>query len=312
MTAVPDDGYEIWSVDGKPVSIHFRSGSAQFAATPISFLTRDPPSKTEASFGAASATPVKTTTSSPSSKATSLIASMSEEKGWALSECDRRRLKKRLRQKNGDLQPVGYWRSHRRLGLYLDKRDADLMATYFAEPWAVALCVRPPSTAGSFFGRKAIFAGPAATGNSDFPCSPQTPLLLQSLPPRRTAAATAAVVAALAVTPLYIKSKATSGSPFNMLSMRAETKPGLVRLRWNPRSKVLSDAQGAVIWIADGPEESKLELTPEQVQSGSIEYKPAGSDVNFRMQVGQFTESIRIQHALSGRCSCPTSRSSAS
>jgi TonB family protein len=60
---------------------------------------------------------------------------------------------------------------------------------------------------------------------------------------------------------------------------------------------VLSNSQGATIWIADGPEESKLELTAEQVRSGSIEYKPEGNDVNFRMQVGQFTESLRIQDA---------------
>ncbi len=298
MTAVPDDGYEIWSVDGKPVSIHFRKSAAAQIRSYANIVSEK---GSAVENGGVLWGRVRETGEDyyiVTIEQGDLVDCEHERgEGWALSESDRRRLKKRLRQKNGDLQPVGYWRSHRRLGLYLDKRDADLMATYFAEPWAVALCVRPPSTAGFFFWEEGDIRRTSSYREFQLPVQPANAAPPAVLPPWRRWAATAAVVAALAVTPLFIKSKATSGSPFNMLSMRAETKPGLVRLRWNPRSKVLSDAQGAVIWIADGPEESKLELTPEQVQSGSIEYKPAGSDVNFRMQVGQFTESIRIQHA---------------
>jgi TonB family protein len=222
--------------------------------------------------------------------------------GWALSEADRRKLKKRLKQNNGDLQPVGYWRSHRRLGLYLDKRDADLIATYFPQPWSVALCVRPPSTAGFFIWEQGEMRRTSSYREFQLPGAAQpAPAPLPRILPRwRKWTAAAAIAAALAVTPLLIRSKGSSGSAFNMLSMKADTKPGLVRLRWDPRSKVLAGAQGAIIWIADGPEESKLELTPEQVRSGSIEYKPAGNDVNFRMQVGQFTESLRIQNATPG------------
>ena len=51
--------------------------------------------------------------------------------GWALSESDRKELSKTLKHKNGDLRPVGFWRSHRRPGLYLDMRDFELMREFF-------------------------------------------------------------------------------------------------------------------------------------------------------------------------------------
>jgi TonB family protein len=101
----------------------------------------------------------------------------------------------------------------------------------------------------------------------------------------------------MAIAPFLLKSSGDS-SPFNMLSMRAETQPGLVRLRWNPSSKVLENAQGAVVWIADGPEESKLELSDAQLRSGLLDYKTSGSDVNFRMEIGPFTESLRVENAV--------------
>jgi periplasmic protein TonB len=57
---------------------------------------------------------------------------------------------------------------------------------------------------------------------------------------------------------------------------------------------VLDGAQGVTLWITDGLDESKLELTPDQVRSGALDYRPVNVDVNFRMQVGPFTESLRI------------------
>ena len=41
-------------------------------------------------------------------------------------------------------------------------------------------------------------------------------------------------------------------------------------------------------------DESKLELTPDQVRSGVLDYRPINADVNFRIQVGPFSESLRI------------------
>jgi TonB family protein len=214
---------------------------------------------------------------------------------WALSDADRKELSKRLKKKNGDLRPIGFWRSHRRPGLYLDKRDFDLMREFFAQPWCVALGVRPPSSAGFFFWEGGDIHRTSSYQEFELPDAVQ-PVNVPSngKHPVRKRWAIAAAVAVLALLPFLLRSTNSTGTAFNMLSMRAEMKPGLVRLKWNPNSKVLRDGNGAVVWIADGPEESKLELTPEQVRTGTLDYKPVTGDVNFRMQVGPFAESLRV------------------
>ncbi len=73
---------------------------------------------------------------------------------YVLSEPDRKRLEKVLRR-GGGKQVVGFYRSHTRLGLYLDQDDMAVIDSYFANPSQVFLLVRPdatkPGMAGFFF-----------------------------------------------------------------------------------------------------------------------------------------------------------------
>ena len=293
------ESYEFWSVEGKPVSVHLRSSVAGQIRKLANTSSVTPPVEnggilwgrirdTGEGYYVISIEEVDT-----------ISCNHERGEGWALSESDRHQLGKRMHQKRGDLQPVGYWRSHRRLGLYLDKRDLDLMEVFFPQPWSVVLCVRPPATAGYFIWENGDIRRTSSYREFELPDAVQ--LAVAPSPPRpgawRKWAATGAVAAALAITPFLLKSTDTS-TPFNQLSMRAHTRPGVVRLSWDTRSKLLRDATGAVVWIADGPEESKLELTGEQVRAGSIEYVPFAPNVNFRMQVGQFMESLSVEAAL--------------
>jgi len=291
--------YEFWSVEGKPVSIHLRASVAGQIRKLANISSGNPPVEnggilwgrirdTGEGYYLISIEEIDT-----------VSCDHERGEGWALSENDRRQLGKRLQQKRGDLQPVGYWRSHRRLGLYLDKRDLDLMEAFFPQPWSVVLCVRPPATAGYFIWENGDIRRTSSYREFELPDAVQ--LAVAPSPPRyvnwRKWAATAAVAAALITTPFLLKSTDPS-TPFNQLSMRAHTRPGVVRLSWDTRSNLLRDATGAVVWIADGPEESKLELTREQVRAGSLEYIPFAPNVNFRMQVGQFMESLSVEAAL--------------
>ncbi len=74
---------------------------------------------------------------------------------YVLSEPDRKRLEKVLKRGNGGKQAVGFYRSHTRLGLYLDQDDMAVIDTYFGNPNHVFLLVRPdatkPGAAGFFF-----------------------------------------------------------------------------------------------------------------------------------------------------------------
>jgi hypothetical protein len=74
---------------------------------------------------------------------------------YVLSEPDRRKLEKTLRKGRGARQVVGFFRSHTRLGLYLDQDDRSVIESYFSSPGHVFLLVRPDSggagVAGFFF-----------------------------------------------------------------------------------------------------------------------------------------------------------------
>jgi protein TonB len=288
------DDYEIWSVPGKPISVHVRS----VVAGQIRGLANASPDQTIECGGIlwGRVRDVGDGVYLVSIEhADQLACEHARGEVWALSDADRKELRKRLQQKNGDLRPIGFWRSHHRPGLYLDKRDFELMTEYFSQPWCIALCVRPPSRAGFFFWEGGDIHRAGSYREFELPDAVQ-PVNAVSKPKHtaRTRWAIAAGIAALALVPLLSTSNNSTGRAFNMLSMRAEAKPGSVRLKWNPNSKVLRGARSAIVWIADGLEESKLELTPEQVRTGALDYKPVTGDVNFRMQVGDFAESLRV------------------
>jgi hypothetical protein len=73
---------------------------------------------------------------------------------FVLSETDRRRLERTLRKGSPDRQVVGFYRSHTRVGLYLDQDDYSLVQSYFPGPSQVCLLVRPhasKTSVGGFF-----------------------------------------------------------------------------------------------------------------------------------------------------------------
>ena len=73
---------------------------------------------------------------------------------FVLSDADRRRLERTLRKGAAHRQIVGFYRSHTRLGLYMDQDDYALVQRYFPGPNQVFLLVRPnagKSSAGGFF-----------------------------------------------------------------------------------------------------------------------------------------------------------------
>ena len=73
---------------------------------------------------------------------------------YTLSPKDQRSLRARLARRAGQ-QVVGYFRSHTRPGMYLDRDDFAVFSQYFPEPWQVFLLVRPstegPAMGGFFF-----------------------------------------------------------------------------------------------------------------------------------------------------------------
>jgi hypothetical protein len=74
---------------------------------------------------------------------------------YVLSGPDRRRLERTLRKGSRERRVVGFYRSHTRVGSYLDQDDYSLIQNYFSNPNYVFLLVRPSTdgalTGGFFF-----------------------------------------------------------------------------------------------------------------------------------------------------------------
>jgi hypothetical protein len=135
---------------------------------------------------------------------------------YVLSEPDRRKLEKALRKARGGRQVVGFFRSHTRLGLYLDKDDMAVIESYFSNPNHVFLLVRPEAsgvgTAGFFFWeegdihRQSTYREfPFSTEKLREPAGAPTPApVLVELPPSKAPAA-AKVAPAVAAAPVLVK-----------------------------------------------------------------------------------------------------------
>ncbi len=116
---------------------------------------------------------------------------------FILSSHDGEKLATRLQwwsERRNEREPVGFFRSHTRSGLYLDRNDQEVLSRFFAKPSDVALLVRPAAdgacTAGCFFWEDVAVQGMRT--NLEFPfesrrLAPQSysPALLQQPDPAR-------------------------------------------------------------------------------------------------------------------------------
>lgn len=235
---------------------------------------------------------------------------------------DRDELFERLRKfekTNKGLSVVGFYRSHLRPGLYLDEYDFDLMKSYFAHPSCVAMLFRPvhdsPATAGFFFWEDGEIH--RARTYREFPLRAE--LLRQRQPVERpdasapmvsplpvtpdasagalrnpffawTAIAVAALIAAAA---LWQPGNPLRKRAHNVLSLNAELSQSGLRLTWDRTNPLIAQNGSATLSITDGTEEKQVVLDATQLKTGALVYWPTSSDVNFRLQLGGFTESLR-------------------
>lgn len=85
---------------------------------------------------------------------------------FILSARDGKKLRTRLQwwlAHNNEREPIGFFRSHTRSGLYLDRNDQEVLSRFFTKPSDVALLVRPAAdgtcTGGCFFWEEVAIQG---------------------------------------------------------------------------------------------------------------------------------------------------------
>ncbi len=76
------------------------------------------------------------------------------------------------------------------------------------------------------------------------------------------------------------------------------------RVSWNPNATALLDARTVQLFVREGDDQNRVDLSPGDLASGIYQYRPAGNDVTFRLEV---TENSGHVSAESFRLSRPAS-----
>jgi len=58
-----------------------------------------------------------------------------------------------------------------------------------------------------------------------------------------------------------------------------------LRLHWNPDSEAVRQAGRGALLIADGPRQSRLDLTPADLRAGVASYWPESPRVDFKLEL---------------------------
>jgi protein TonB len=83
------------------------------------------------------------------------------------------------------------------------------------------------------------------------------------------------------------------------LGLYVDTSGATWRISWNRDATALHGARAVALFVRDGDDQNRVDLSPQDLQSGSYQYKPGGQDVTFRLEVtdngGHLTaESFRL------------------
>jgi hypothetical protein len=73
--------------------------------------------------------------------------------------------------------------------------------------------------------------------------------------------------------------------PARPLGLYAATSGSSWRVSWNPNATALHDARSVQLFVREGDEQSRINLSPQDLASGTYNYKPSGNNVTFRLEV---------------------------
>lgn len=269
---------------------------------------------------------------------------------FALSAEELAGLEARATQLAGELNVVGFYRSHLRSDFGIQAADRELMGRYFRDPDDVFLLVRPAigspdELRGKFFASRANgtiealgpdfpfrrgaaerlgrlvpdFIPPAA--RAEAPVEHAAPV--DDAAPVQHAAQATAVADELEITRRNLKRRwglmalvgiaglglaafllqpgrkateepakteppAVSTAAVRPLGLYVDPASASWRISWNPLATALKGARGVQLFVRDGAEDqSRIELSADDLKSGTFRYQPKGGDVTFRLEVAE-------------------------
>jgi TonB family protein len=102
-----------------------------------------------------------------------------------------------------------------------------------------------------------------------------------------------AVATLISLAALRQAGDAPSKRAHNVLSLNAEPSQSGLRLTWDRTNPLIAQHGSATLSITDGSEEKQIVLDAAQLKTGALVYWPTSPDVNFRLQLGGVSESLR-------------------
>jgi hypothetical protein len=92
----------------------------------------------------------------------------------------------------------------------------------------------------------------------------------------------AVCLAAAGVYELWTMARAPRWRPLGLNALMAA---GTIHLGWNAALNSVRDAKSGVLTIVDGTAEKRITLAPAQIREGKFDYRPAASDLLFRLEL---------------------------
>ena len=225
------------------------------------------------------------------------------------------------------LVPVGWYHSHTRGDIALRETDRDIHNRYFPETWQIALVLRPeklqPTQCAVFcrtldgsirtntpmalvtldpiprrLREAPIRSGEPPADESGWNVSPATveaePGPTRAEEPRSRKAHVAqlswkwvaAILFVLAASVVFVaRAYWQTGGP--SLSLRALDHAGQLRIDWNSRAQGIQEAEGAILDITDGEEQTSIALERADLLQGSVTYARKSGRVVARIRLRQ-------------------------
>ncbi len=93
-----------------------------------------------------------------------------------------------------------------------------------------------------------------------------------------------------------------SNEPARPLGLAVEPMGKAMRVSWNPNATALHDARSVQLFVRQGDDQNRIDLSPRDLAAGNYTFQPAGNDVTFRLEVmdssGKISaESFRISRS---------------
>jgi hypothetical protein len=225
---------------------------------------------------------------------------------YSLSEADKELCQEVVTESargGSSLRAVGFYRTHKRKGLGLDSDDLALMQELFPDPECVALVVKRrfpgQSRAGFFIWENGQIrseashrefslraAGGTKPGKDAHPARPlwsswwlQAPLLLCLF-----AADALLGYASARQWNQYRPATPPAPDPYSLSLLVLEYVDNL-HLTWDRHARPIENGGNGLLHIIDGGQTRTLELSPDQLKSGSVIYRRMTAQVRFRLEV---------------------------